>query len=123
MLAALLLAADSASNASTANDTSVNETKAVAQVGSFSWQLGALAPKALLHRRENATNATHTTTNATTTTNDTTTANETKTVAQVGSFSWQLGALAPKALRHKRGNATNATHVAAANATTAVNET
>ena len=123
MLAALLLAADSASNASTANDTSVNETKAVAQVGSFSWQLGALAPKALLHRRENATNATHTTTNATATTNDTTTANETKTVAQVGSFSWQLGALAPKALRHKRGNATNATHVAAANATTAVNET
>ena len=42
MLAALLLAADGASNASTANDTAVNETKAVAQVGSFSWQLGAL---------------------------------------------------------------------------------
>ena len=44
MLAALLLAADSASNASTANDTAVNETKAIAQVGSFSWQLGASAP-------------------------------------------------------------------------------
>ena len=55
MLAALLLAADSASNASAANDTSVNETKTVAQVGSFSWQLGALAPKALMQKRLNET--------------------------------------------------------------------